>query len=356
MDIIIDKNLRELRKKRGNTQEELADFLLVSSQAVSKWERGDSIPDVAQLPRIAAYYNVTVDDLLGVGEIRKQERIEEFEQKSKELLNKGLTEENLANWREAYNEFPNDMRVIIGLCSAVFSNGEHTEKKLHEVISLSERILNESTDQRQRELAIEYACFAHKDLGEIEQAKKYANMGGSIGSSSRMLMQHVLEGDEGKLFSQRLLMDLLEYMNFTLNSISAKSDDETKAAINEVAVKLFDLFFDDGFYGFYAVRLFIRHSMLSSHYANKQDVEKLRHHLEEAKRCAEQFDELSGEYAYTSTILRGVTGNSADIATTSPDTKLQMFSNFLSKPKLDQYRDLDWFKAIEQRVREKAPR
>lgn len=42
MDIIIDKQLRELRAKRGNTQEDLATFLNISYQAVSKWERGGS--------------------------------------------------------------------------------------------------------------------------------------------------------------------------------------------------------------------------------------------------------------------------------------------------------------------------
>lgn len=42
MNIIIDQRLRELRDKRGNTQKELASFLSVSLQAVSKWERGGS--------------------------------------------------------------------------------------------------------------------------------------------------------------------------------------------------------------------------------------------------------------------------------------------------------------------------
>ncbi len=75
MNITLDKSLQELRRKKGNTQEDLAGFLSISSQAVSKWERAESLPDVYLLPRIAAYYNVSVDDLLGVGEIRKREEI-----------------------------------------------------------------------------------------------------------------------------------------------------------------------------------------------------------------------------------------------------------------------------------------
>lgn len=42
MNITLDKNLQELRRKKGVTQEELAEFLSISSQAVSKWERGES--------------------------------------------------------------------------------------------------------------------------------------------------------------------------------------------------------------------------------------------------------------------------------------------------------------------------
>ena len=75
MNITLDKSLQELRRKKGNTQEDLAGFLSISSQANSKWERAESLPDVYLLPRIAAYYNASVDDLLGVGEIRKREEI-----------------------------------------------------------------------------------------------------------------------------------------------------------------------------------------------------------------------------------------------------------------------------------------
>ena len=67
MKVLLSKQLKELRIKKGNTQEELANHLEISAQAVSKWERDEGYPDITLLPAIASYYNVSVDDLLGVG-------------------------------------------------------------------------------------------------------------------------------------------------------------------------------------------------------------------------------------------------------------------------------------------------
>lgn len=60
----IGNNIAFLRKQRGITQEELANELGVSAQAVSKWENNSSCPDVSLLTSIADYFGVTVDALL----------------------------------------------------------------------------------------------------------------------------------------------------------------------------------------------------------------------------------------------------------------------------------------------------
>jgi transcriptional regulator with XRE-family HTH domain len=59
----IGKNIKNLRDKRGITQQQLADALGVSYQAVSKWETGTTLPDTAILPSIAAHLDITIDDL-----------------------------------------------------------------------------------------------------------------------------------------------------------------------------------------------------------------------------------------------------------------------------------------------------
>lgn len=63
--IQIGSNISQLRKEKGITQEELAEYLGVSKPAVSKWESGQSYPDILLLPIIASYFDKTLDDLLG---------------------------------------------------------------------------------------------------------------------------------------------------------------------------------------------------------------------------------------------------------------------------------------------------
>ena len=58
------EKLQELRKSRGLTQEELAELLYVSRTAVSKWESGRGYPSIDSLKGIAAFFSVTIDDLL----------------------------------------------------------------------------------------------------------------------------------------------------------------------------------------------------------------------------------------------------------------------------------------------------
>lgn len=61
----LPENLIRLRHERKLTQEELADFIGVTKASVSKWEKGINTPDLMLLPQLAAYFDVTVDELIG---------------------------------------------------------------------------------------------------------------------------------------------------------------------------------------------------------------------------------------------------------------------------------------------------
>ena len=89
---ILGNRLFELRKKSGMSQEEFADKLNVSRQAVSKWERGEALPDTDNLISIAKLYNVSLDELVGLtiaseNEQLREENVEENSSNENEVKN-----------------------------------------------------------------------------------------------------------------------------------------------------------------------------------------------------------------------------------------------------------------------------
>lgn len=78
----VGRKISELRRQQNMTQMELAEKLCISYQAVSNWERGNSMPDISKLPELAQLFGVTIDDLLGeTSELishAAQNRVEEY--------------------------------------------------------------------------------------------------------------------------------------------------------------------------------------------------------------------------------------------------------------------------------------
>ena len=66
--VVIGERIRKLRTEKRVTQEQLANFLCVTPQAVSRWEREGVYPSLDLLPGLARYFAVSVDYLLGVAE------------------------------------------------------------------------------------------------------------------------------------------------------------------------------------------------------------------------------------------------------------------------------------------------
>ena len=79
------EKLRELRAQAGKTQKDLADYLMISPQSVSKWEMGESLPSMEYLPKIAQFLSYTPNDFFD----REEYQSVELEKKEdKEFLKK----------------------------------------------------------------------------------------------------------------------------------------------------------------------------------------------------------------------------------------------------------------------------
>ena len=85
--------IAELRKQNNMTQAEVADALHISYQAVSKWERGESLPDITLLPGISELFQISIDKLLGTSYAMKAEEPAKTDQGMDEAAQQGINQQ-----------------------------------------------------------------------------------------------------------------------------------------------------------------------------------------------------------------------------------------------------------------------
>ena len=293
MKVLLSKQLKKLRMEKGNTQEDLANHLGITTQAVSKWEREEGYPDITLLPAIASYYNVSIDDLLGVGAIEKEKKINAYKEKDSELFRDGKCAERVALWREAQKEFPNDLSVIHRLMYAL--SAFDRDANADEIIACGERILNESTDQTLRGGAIQCLCFTYYYIKkDAESAKKYANMAGNV--SENDMLTHILDGEEAVRQCQFNVMSLFDKVELNVCIMCQKGGYAPKDQIKalEFCIKCFDLLYPDGNCGFYHTRYKEIYLDMAKKYSELNDAAKMFECLEKsadhAIKCDTQKD------------------------------------------------------------------
>lgn len=252
MKIKIAEKLKELRKIRGNKQEDLADFLGITVQAISKWERGEGMPDIFHLPRIAGYYGVSVDTLLGVDAAAKENRINALS-KEYEIIRKcppredgtlvvehGI-EEGIEHIRKALIEIPDCYFFMQLLASDLWyysKSKEGTQKAdiLDEAESSCRRVLRDCTEDQYRHMATDILCLVLYEQGNKQQAYDLAcRMPDAVGTNYYMLPQVT----EGKALERELNISIKEFIRLAY-MLTKKLDEnrfDTSKLRNNKAIK-----------------------------------------------------------------------------------------------------------------------
>lgn len=115
MDNRFSYYFKELRKSQGLTQEQIAEMLGVSSQAISKWECGTAYPDIEMLPIITNIFKVSTDYLLGVDVTKQEMDIAEIITRSKTLCNNNKDTEAVSLLRNAMIQYPASCDIMYWL-------------------------------------------------------------------------------------------------------------------------------------------------------------------------------------------------------------------------------------------------
>ena len=121
MVLSIGTNIKNLRAKHKITQDQLATFLGITSQAISRWENGTVYPDIEMLPSIAEFFGVSTDDLLGINKDEKEKRRDEIYLEIEKGYESGenIGEDAVNTARQYAAEFPSDEWIELNLANTI---------------------------------------------------------------------------------------------------------------------------------------------------------------------------------------------------------------------------------------------
>jgi len=171
-NINIGNKIRELRKKKGITQEVLASILSVSPQAISKWESGLTYPDMEMIPVIAGYFEVSMDILFDYDVREMKAKIQKITDEARTYFFDD-TPKYIETIKAALREYPDNEFLLCCLLDAyeyVLRDREDVSH-LDELIELSQKIITESTDFLRVCNAKDCQSAAYLKKGEYQKAK-----------------------------------------------------------------------------------------------------------------------------------------------------------------------------------------
>ena len=232
MNIAIGENIKKMRTVQGLTQEQLAQALEVSPQAVSRWEIGSTYPDIELLPVIAGFFDVSLDELMGTDLQKKEEEINKIYKELTKLKNQGKNEEQIQLLREKIKEYPNSALLLSELAGSLFSyyfqsgidlSKEDFRKYAEESVELCKRAMkyNKGEDVWIDNLCRQLLVFNYANLDRYDEAMKIAESMPDICSCSDLLRPRATK-DREEIIKQRqaniinfidLLNDQMWYMD-----------------------------------------------------------------------------------------------------------------------------------------------
>ena len=215
----IGETIRKMRRARDITQEDLAELLHITPQAVSRWETDATTPDVGSLIGLARIFDCTTDELLGMNAVKKEDRIKEYMDRIHEASFPGEPdgEKVIAICRDALKEYPGDFELMKKLSFelsyyAVYYEdidpGKYTAM-MQESIDLLEYITAQCTDPALLGDTYRNLYARLNAVGRKEEAKKYLKYFPTLWDSREFL--EFKNGTPSETSLVNLLADQLEF-------------------------------------------------------------------------------------------------------------------------------------------------
>ena len=236
----IGSKIKELRKKRGITQEQFANIIGVSFQAVSKWENEITLPDIAIIPSIAGYFGVTMDELFDYNVQQIEENAlkiaketwplrESDPEKGKQIIYEGL------------KKYPENDILLVNLLYLINYN-----EYPNETIDVALRTIDATKDNSTKYDALRFLAYAYKAKGDLQSAKSALLQIPELYFTRLSEMAYVLTGEEKRMAAEKqrgISIGIVCEMQARISEdMVEKGQKEEAKREYEKALKLLDLF------------------------------------------------------------------------------------------------------------------
>ena len=235
----IGNKIKELRKKKGLTQEQLSEAIGISFQAVSKWETNVALPDVTLIPKIAGFFGVTTDEIFDFTLKDIEEKVDEIcdeaykfresdPQKSREILEEGL------------KKYP-DHDILLNNLLYTMNYSANPD----ETIKLANKLIGQTSQDDVKYDALRFLAYAYKQKGDLDLAKKAVEQIPEIYFSKLSEVAYLMEGEEKRDAAEKQkwisFENLIQMMWKLAEYYESVGENAKAAAETEKALKLIEI-------------------------------------------------------------------------------------------------------------------
>lgn len=190
MNLKLGEKIRSLRKAKNISQEVLAQYLGISFQAVSKWENGDTMPDVTMIPAIASFFEVSTDELFDFNRLETEKKVQqvcwdiaEYRYSEPERAEQDL--------RKLLRAYPGNEIILNNLIYSLQINGKHAE-----VIDICKALIEGTHEDDIRFDAARIMAETYKAMGEYALCKQAIDLIPEYFFTHREEKALLLEGED----------------------------------------------------------------------------------------------------------------------------------------------------------------
>lgn len=159
--LLIGEVIHNLRKEKGITQEQLGNFIGVSTAAVSKWESGLSYPDITIMPTLATFFNVSMDELFNFKIKLSDTEVMNIFKKCEGLFSNGDMENAIKNSKEYVLKYHTnyDLKFKMGALFTMYSWKSDDEEMGMSMITYSINLFEDIVKNCKEKQLVEHALF-----------------------------------------------------------------------------------------------------------------------------------------------------------------------------------------------------